>query len=157
MSNAQELKSLGSDTKYTFDNPSADILESFPYVDAGTPQVVTFITDEFTSLCPKTSQPDFASIHITYVPKRLGVESKSLKLYLFSYRNHGSFHEDCVSQIARDIFSVVDPQYLRVVGDFTKRGGIAIKPVTVMRGDPTLQAEIDKLVSMTDGLHYTRQ
>ena len=131
MSNAEHLKNLGSqDTKYEYDEPLASQLETFEYDGKDIIQVVGFKTDEFTSLCPKTGQPDFASIDIAYIPNKLGVESKSLKLYLFRYRNHGSFHEDCVNKIATDLMVVLDPKYIRVVGDFTKRGGIAIKPMS---------------------------
>lgn len=130
-SNAEHLSSLGSqETVYEYDGPSAEQLETFEYVGKGIMQLVGFKTDEFTSLCPKTGQPDFANIDIAYVPRDLGVESKSLKLYLFRYRNHGSFHEDCMSKIAADLVSVIRPHYLRVVGDFTPRGGIAIKPIS---------------------------
>ena len=78
-----------------------------------------------------TGQPDFGRIEITYVPNRLCVESKSLKLYLFSYRNHGAFHEDCVNIIADDLASKISPLYLRVFGDFNVRGGIAIRPMAI--------------------------
>lgn len=88
---------------------------------------------EFTSLCPKTKQPDFAKITIRYSPNKRLVESKSLKLYLFSYRNHGSFHENCVNQIAKDLFALMDPFWLEVRGDFGARGGISINP-SVMLG-----------------------
>jgi len=77
-----------------------------------------------------TGQPDFASIDICYIPNKLGVESKSLKLYLFRFRNHGSFHEDCINTIAEDLVKILDPLYLRVIGDFTRRGGISIKPIS---------------------------
>ena len=130
-SNAEHLHNLGSQgTKYEYDGPDKSQLETFKYVGRNILQLVGFQTDEFTSLCPKTGQPDFASIDIAYVPRDLGVESKSLKLYLFRYRNHGSFHEDCMSKIAGDLVETLDPKYLRVVGDFTRRGGIAIKPMS---------------------------
>ncbi|WP_438979923.1 preQ(1) synthase [Polynucleobacter sp.] len=131
MSDSNKLKNLGSQkTKYEYDHPESDQLETFHYDNRLPDQLVGFQTDEFTSLCPKTGQPDFASIDILYMPQDLGVESKSLKLYLFRYRNHGSFHEDCINKIAMDLIEVLNPKYLRVIGDFTKRGGIAIKPVS---------------------------
>ena len=90
--------------------------------------LVTFTCPEFTSLCPKTGQPDFAKILISYIPRERMVESKSLKLYLFSFRNHGDFHEDCVNIIMKDLIALMDPKYIEVTGLFTPRGGIAIYP-----------------------------
>lgn len=131
MSNAKHLKNLGSqNTVYEYDEPSSEQLETFEYLGKNITQIVGFKTDEFTSLCPKTGQPDFASLDIAYIPKELGVESKSLKLYLFRYRNHGAFHEDCMNKIAEDLVTALSPKWLRVIGDFTKRGGIAIKPIS---------------------------
>ncbi|HEU3715619.1 preQ(1) synthase [Streptococcus pneumoniae] len=75
-----------------------------------------------------TAQPDFATIHISYIPDKLCVESKSLKLYLFSYRNHGDFHENCINTIGKDLVNLLDPRYLEVWGKFTPRGGISIDP-----------------------------
>ena len=89
---------------------------------------MTFDCPEFTSLCPKTGQPDFGHIIINYIPRTLMVESKSLKLYLFSFRNHGDFHEDCVNMIMKDLVRLMDPKYLEVIGLFKPRGGISIKP-----------------------------
>lgn len=132
MSNAKHLKNLGSQkTQYEYDMPDSSQLEVFDYEAKKIKQIVGFKSDEFTSLCPKTGQPDFASIDIAYIPDKLGVESKSLKLYLFRFRNHGSFHEDCMNKIAEDLVKVLDPLWLRVVGDFTRRGGIAIKPISI--------------------------
>ncbi len=90
--------------------------------------LVTFTCPEFTSLCPKTGQPDFARIVINYIPREEMVESKSLKLYLFSFRNHGDFHEDCINIIMKDLVRLMDPRYLEVIGLFTPRGGISIYP-----------------------------
>jgi 7-cyano-7-deazaguanine reductase len=83
---------------------------------------------EFTSLCTKTGQPDFAEIRIAYIPDQYLVESKSLKLYLFSFRNHGDFHEDCCNIIRKDLTALLEPRYLEVMGIFTPRGGISIYP-----------------------------
>lgn len=83
---------------------------------------------EFTSLCPITGQPDFATIYISYIPNHKIVESKSLKLYLFSYRNFGEFHEDCVNRIMSDLVAILDPRYIEVWGKFLPRGGISIDP-----------------------------
>ena len=80
------------------------------------------------SLCPMTGQPDYATIYISYVPGERMVESKSLKLYLFSFRNHGDFHEDCVNVIMDDLVKLMDPKYIEVWGKFLPRGGISIDP-----------------------------
>ena len=95
---------------------------------------MTFNCPEFTSLCPKTGQPDFARIVINYIPREDMVESKSLKLYLFSFRNHGDFHEDCVNIIMEDLWKLMNPKYIEVYGIFTPRGGISIYPFA-NRGD----------------------
>lgn len=107
---------------------SPEVLETFVNKHPGREYLVTFTCPEFTSLCPKTGQPDFAKILITYIPREKMVESKSLKLYLFSFRNHGDFHEDCVNIILNDLVSLMDPRYIEVKGIFTPRGGIAIHP-----------------------------
>ena len=83
---------------------------------------------EFTSLCPKTGQPDFAKVFINYIADKKMVESKSLKMYLFSFRNHGDFHEDCIQTICNDLVQLMKPKYIEVIGEFTPRGGIAIFP-----------------------------
>lgn len=107
---------------------SPEILETFVNKHPGREYLVTFICPEFTSLCPKTGQPDFAKIIINYIPRERMVESKSLKLYLFSFRNHGDFHEDCVNIILNDLRKLMDPLYIEVKGIFTPRGGISIYP-----------------------------
>ena len=89
---------------------------------------VTFTAPEFTTLCPKTGQPDFATLTICYIPAKKLVESKSLKLYLFGFRNHGDFHEDVVNIIYNDIWKLLKPKYLEVYGKFAPRGGISIDP-----------------------------
>lgn len=91
---------------------------------------------EFTSLCPKTGQPDFGRIVVRYWPRDCCIESKSWKLYLGSYRNESSFHEECVSQIMRDLVSAADPWRCEVEGQFTPRGGISINPKTVFQKAP---------------------
>jgi len=114
-------------TKYPTDyDPS--LLETFENKHPENDYLVTLHCPEFTSLCPKTGQPDFAKIVISYIPDRLMVESKSLKLYLFSFRNHGDFHEDCVNIIMKDLVKLMNPRYIEVKGIFTPRGGIAIHP-----------------------------
>lgn len=107
---------------------SPEILETFINKHPDNEYLVTFTCPEFTSLCPKTGQPDFAKILISYIPRERMVESKSLKLYLFSFRNHGDFHEDCVNIIMKDLVKLMDPKYIEVKGIFTPRGGIAIHP-----------------------------
>lgn len=119
---------LGSNsTNYSQDyDPS--ILESFPNKNPSSEAWTTFICTEFTSLCPKTAQPDFAKVFINYIADKAMVESKSLKLYLFSFRNHGDFHEDCIQKICDDLFKLMKPKYIEVLGEFTPRGGISIYP-----------------------------
>lgn len=119
---------LGSNgTKYPTQY-SPEVLETFINKHQDNEYLVTFTCPEFTSLCPKTGQPDFARLIISYIPRERIVESKSLKLYLFSFRNHGDFHEDCVNIIMKDLVRLMDPRYLEVKGIFTPRGGIAIHP-----------------------------
>ncbi|MGB0454986.1 MAG: preQ(1) synthase [Bacteriovoracaceae bacterium] len=124
-----ELKTfkLGEKTDYPTDY-DPKILECFDNKNPKSDAWVSFICTEFTSLCPKTGQPDFAKIFINYIADKKMVESKSLKLYLFSFRNHGDFHEDCIQKICDDLVKLMKPRYLEVVGEFTPRGGIAIFP-----------------------------
>ena len=114
-------------TQYPTDyDPS--VLETFENKHPGNDYFVKFNCPEFTSLCPITGQPDFATIYISYVPDVRMVESKSLKLYLFSFRNHGDFHEDCMNIIMKDLIALMNPKYIEVWGKFTPRGGISIDP-----------------------------
>lgn len=115
------------ETKYVLDyNP--EVLEAFDNRHPEYDYFVKFNCPEFTSICPITGQPDFATITIAYVPDKKLVESKSLKLYLFSFRNHGDFHENCVNVIMKDLIKLLDPKYIEVHGKFTPRGGISIDP-----------------------------
>jgi 7-cyano-7-deazaguanine reductase len=115
------------ETKYVLDyNP--EVLEAFDNRHPEYDYFVKFNCPEFTSICPITGQPDFATITIAYVPDKKLVESKSLKLYLFSFRNHGDFHENCVNVIMKDLIKLLDPKYIEVQGKFTPRGGISIDP-----------------------------
>ena len=107
---------------------SPQVLEAFENRHPERDYWVQFNCPEFTSLCPITGQPDFAEIRILYIPDRRMVESKSLKLYLFSFRNHGDFHEDCVNIILNDLIVLMQPRYIEVVGLFVPRGGISIHP-----------------------------
>lgn len=114
-------------TRYATDyDPS--LLEAFDNQHPKQFAWTSLVCTEFTSLCPKTGQPDFAKIFINYVAADKMVESKSLKLYLFSFRNHGDFHEDCVQKICDDLVKLMKPRYIEVIGEFTPRGGIAIFP-----------------------------
>jgi 7-cyano-7-deazaguanine reductase len=121
------LKALGTKTKYASDY-APEVLETFHNKHPENDYWVQFNCPEFTSLCPITGQPDFAEIRIMYIPDDLMVESKSLKLYLFSFRNHGDFHEDCVNIIMKDLIRLMQPKYIEVTGLFTPRGGISIYP-----------------------------
>lgn len=114
-------------TKYPTEY-APEVLETFVNKHPENEYLVTFTCPEFTSLCPKTGQPDFARVIINYIPRDLMVESKSLKLYLFSFRNHGDFHEDCINIIMKDLVKLMNPRYLEVIGRFTPRGGISIIP-----------------------------
>jgi 7-cyano-7-deazaguanine reductase len=107
-------------------SPDQAVLETVPNPHAGTAYVVRFTAPEFTSLCPITGQPDFAHLVIDYVPDELLIESKSLKLFLASYRNHGGFHEDCTIAIGKRLVDALSPQWLRIGGYWYARGGIAI-------------------------------
>ena len=109
-------------------NYSPEVLETFPNKHPENDYFVKFNCPEFTSLCPITGQPDFATIYISYIPDVKMVESKSLKLYLFSFRNHGDFHEDCVNIIMKDLIKLMEPKYIEVWGKFLPRGGISIDP-----------------------------
>lgn len=124
----ESLKSLGNqNTIYDMDyNPG--LLEKIPNAHPENDYFIKFNCPEFTSLCPKTGQPDFAKIYISYIPDQYIVESKSLKLYLFSYRNHGDFHEDCVNMIMKDLIKLLSPRYIEVWGKFLPRGGLSIDP-----------------------------
>ena len=124
----ENLTKLGSqNNKYGFDYDPT-LLETFTNKHPDNDYWVKFNCPEFTSLCPITGQPDYATVMICYVPGDLMVESKSLKLYLFSFRNHGDFHEDCVNIIMKDLIKLMDPKYIEVTGKFLPRGGISIDP-----------------------------
>ena len=107
-------------------SPEAAVLEHVPNPHPGTLYLIRFTAPEFTSLCPITGQPDFAHLVIDYVPQTLIVESKSLKLYLASFRNHGAFHEGCTVDIAKRLVAELEPLWLRIGGYWYPRGGIPI-------------------------------
>lgn len=155
MSDTKSLKSLGSQsTTYATDKVHPELLETFDNQHQDTTYLVPFTQerDEFTSLCPRTNQPDHAKLEIVYVPNIKMVESKSLKLYLFSFRNTGEFHEDVINRITKDLYNLLEPKYIRVYGDFAARGGIAIKPLVQLWGksSPTTNDEIKHLVMSFD-------
>lgn len=121
---------------------SPQVLESFDNKNPKAIAWTTFVCTEFTSLCPKTGQPDFAKIFVNYIADKKMVESKSMKLYLFSFRNHGDFHEDCVQKICDDLWNLLKPKYIEVIGEFTPRGGIAIYPFCSKANSEKLFQEI---------------
>ena len=122
-----ELHHLGKKTEYPTDY-APELLESFDNKHPENDYWVRFNCPEFTTLCPITGQPDFATLVIDYIPAQKMVESKSLKLYLFSFRNHGDFHEDCVNIVMKDLIRLLQPKYIEVTGLFTPREGISIHP-----------------------------
>jgi 7-cyano-7-deazaguanine reductase len=123
----ENFKNLGKESDLHFDYDKS-VLESFENKHPDRDYWVKFNCPEFTSLCPVTGQPDFATIYISYIPGKKMLESKSLKLYLFSFRNHGAFHEDCVNIILNDLVELLHPRYIEVTGKFLPRGGISIDP-----------------------------
>lgn len=123
--NQTELSQLGRPVAFPA-SPSEAVLERVPNPHPDTDYLIRFTCPEFTSLCPITSQPDFAHIVIDYVPRAHIVESKSLKLYLGSFRNHGAFHEACTLDIGKHLVETLDPKWLRIGGYWYPRGGIPI-------------------------------
>jgi 7-cyano-7-deazaguanine reductase len=123
----ENFKNLGNKTEYSFAY-SKNLLETFENKHSQRNYWVKFNCPEFTSLCPITGQPDFATIYISYIPNQKMVESKSLKLYLFGFRNEGAFHEDCINIIMNDLIEIMNPKYIEVWGKFLPRGGISIDP-----------------------------
>ena len=124
----ENITLLGNKNTVYADDYAPEVLETFINKHMENDYMVTFNCPEFTSLCPITGQPDFAKVVINYIPDRLMVESKSLKLYLFSFRNRGDFHEDCINIIMKDLKKLMNPKYIEVKGIFTPRGGISIYP-----------------------------
>lgn len=128
MSKILGLSLLGNQQTQYPQSYAPEVLEAFDNKHPDNDYFVKFNCPEFTSLCPMTGQPDFAAIYIAYIPDKKLVESKSLKLYLFSYRNFGEFHEDCVNRIMKDLIALLAPKYIEVWGRFLPRGGISIDP-----------------------------
>ena len=126
MTETNTLTQLGARVEMP-DSPETAVLETVPFQRGdGPPPIVRFTCPEFTSLCPVTGQPDFAHIVIDYAPDALLVESKSLKLFLTAFRNHGAFHEECTVMIGRRIIAAAKPLWLRIGGYWYPRGGIPI-------------------------------
>lgn len=130
----ENLTQLGSKTDLP-ESPDKATLERVPNPQKGTDYLVRFTAPEFTSMCPLTGAPDFAYLMIDYVPGDWLVESKSLKLFFGSFRNHGAFHEDCTISIAKRLEECMDPQWLRIGGYWYPRGGIPID-VFYQSGEP---------------------
>ncbi len=137
----KDLSLLGSAETVYPNSPEDAQLEAIPNMLQKNDYSINMDCHEFTCLCPKTGQPDFAKIYISYLPAESLVESKSLKLYLFSFRNQGIFHEFVINKIAEDLFNTIKPKYLKVLGDFMPRGGIAIRPIVEL-GDKTLSGRL---------------
>ena len=125
---AEGLSLLGNKKTVYKSDYAPEVLETFVNKHPDNDYFVKFNCPEFTSLCPITGQPDFATVYISYVPGERMVESKSLKLYLYSFRNHGDFHEDVVNVIMKDLIRLLEPKYIEVWGKFLPRGGISIDP-----------------------------
>ncbi|MCG6155086.1 preQ(1) synthase [Rubinisphaera margarita] len=115
--------------------PTSDLLETFdnPYPERD--YVIETVCPEFTSVCPKTGQPDFGTLYITYIPDRLCFELKSLKMYLQQYRNHGAFYEQVTNQILDDLVAATQPRSMELRAEFTARGGIRTNVVVVYPDD----------------------
>ena len=125
MNKSDKLSALGNHSEIPM-KPDKNILEKINNPKEGINYSIRLTCPEFTSICPVTSQPDFAYLIIDYIPDKLIVESKSFKLYLLGYRNHGAFHEDCTVSLAQDIVDLLSPKWLRIGGYWYPRGGIPI-------------------------------
>ncbi len=135
----EKLSVLGKTVRVPMEyNPA--LLDTFANQHPERDYWVTFTAPEFTTLCPKTGQPDFATVTIRYIPSKKMVESKSLKLYLFGFRNRGDFHEDVINIIYNDLFKLMKPKYMEVYGKFAARGGISIDPFVNGAGDAKYKA-----------------
>lgn len=130
----ENLTMLGGNTKQP-QSPEEAIIEKVPNPNKGMDYLVRFTAPEFTSMCPITGQPDFAHLVIDYVPQDWLVESKALKLFLTSFRNHGSFHEACTVDIVKRLVAEIDPKWMRIGGYWYPRGGIPID-VFYQTGEP---------------------
>jgi 7-cyano-7-deazaguanine reductase len=130
MDNVSNLTKLGSNTTtYKYDTPDKNLLEVFENQFPKRDYVTSYIFNEFSSLCPVTKQPDFATITVKYIANELCIETKSLKLYFLSYRQYGSFMETITNQILEDCIAACSPKYMKVTAKFNVRGGTAINVV----------------------------
>ena len=143
----KKFKLLGKKTRLPT-KPDRSILEAFDNQHQDSIYLVPLVCHEFTSICPITGQPDFAQFEIVYVPRVKMVESKSLKLYLFSFRNHGEFHEDVTNRIFKDLWQLMDPRFMRIIGDFNIRGGISIKPLVQKFAGDINEADENSILQM---------
>ena len=153
---ASEVTQLGStqtEYKYEYD---PTLLETFENIHPQMDYWVTLNADEFSSLCPKTNQPDFGTLIINYIPNIKMVESKSLKLYLFSFIKSGEFHEDVVNKIGKDLVKLMEPKYLEVVGLFYPRGNISIHPTFSYSNGEEKYNEIEKYRFLNRNLNPQR-
>lgn len=123
----KDLTLLSKNESNYFNSPDDAKLECFDNQYSERDYWITFDCPEFTSLCPVTGQPDFGHIIIRYIPDKKCVESKSLKMYLFAFRNHNTFHEEVVNKVLSDLVAICDPREAQVIGDFRPRGGISLK------------------------------
>lgn len=147
---------LGNQNTHYDYSYNPDVLETFNNKHTDNDYVVTFDAYEFTSLCPKTGQPDLAKIIISYIPDVKMVESKSLKLYLFSFRSTGEFHENCVNTIGKDLVKLMKPKYLEVRGIFAPRGGISIFPLYTYATEEYKDFEKQRMLdALRDGSNRT--
>jgi 7-cyano-7-deazaguanine reductase len=143
-----KFKNLGTKIQGFPNEPDKNILESFQNRHSDSLYLVPLVCTEFTAICPVTGQPDFGKFEIVYVPNKKMVESKSLKLYLFSFRNHGEFHEDVTNRIFKDLWGLMRPKFMRIIGNFNVRGGIAIKPLAQKFDDDVKPAAKKSILQM---------
>lgn len=143
------FKNLGRKTKLST-KPDAKILEAFNNQHPDQLYLVPLVCHEFTAICPITSQPDFAKFEIVYAPRLKMVESKSLKLYLYSFRNTGIFHEEVTNRIFKDLWNLMSPRFMRIIGDFSVRGGISIKPLVQKLADDIDEKNEKKIIQMLE-------
>ena len=156
MKREDEVSHLGSETTQYCYTYAPEVLETFVNAHQENDYWVTLNADEFTALCPVTNQPDFGTLIINYIPNVKMVESKSLKLYLFSFINSGEFHEDVVNKIGKDLVSLMEPKYLEVIGLFYPRGNISIHPAYSYSNGEEKYAEIEKHRFMNRNLNPQR-
>ena len=143
MKNIKKPKYLGSNSNFQ-NSPDDFILDNVDNPHPDFDYSIRFTAPEFTSICPITSQPDFGNIIIDYIPRKLLLESKSFKLFLFSFRNYGGFHEDCTIKIAKKIIKCVSPKWIRVASFWNPRGGIPID-VIFQKGEKIKNVHVNEL------------